>query len=547
METLSENGILAQNIVQEILKAKKQLKLYPANNPIYIKTIEDTFQRFDSFFELHDELTLKIKPNEIFFSNEKIYENPHKDDNFALFFFKDGVREVTFIKGFTRKEFEDFMTILYTDFENVAVNDDIVTLLWEKNFEHIKYIADESFLLDEEEDKQQRFYENVKDKLYSDEDLMKAYYDGMKAVEEKPNITIKLTDLDLQYISQDIEEEKRPKIDKVLKILIEILHLWKDKGFFSETVDFMSNALLFCVRSGDFGRAESIVRSVKSVLEKSALDKDKERTLNKIFTFINSESFIREIGSAVDQERDVEEEQLKAFIKNMDRSAVPVFMQLLGEMQTIKGRRLLIEVLSILGKLDIDAIVKGLYDERWYVVRNVILILGKIADRTAFQHLVNILSHPEERVRKEIIKVMGDIESFNILPHLKKTLGDPETSVRMTAVRTLGSVRSEGAKKILLEEISKKAFLPKDFSEKKEFYEAITHWDDQDIKEFLRARLDKKGFWRKTRHYEARACAAYAIGLMGDRDAIPSLQKAQGSKNKILQKFSASALKQLKS
>jgi HEAT repeat protein len=547
METLSENGILAQNIVQEILKAKKQLKLYPANNPIYIKTIEDTFQRFDSFFELHDELTLKIKPNEIFFSNEKIYENPHKDDNFALFFFKDGVREVTFIKGFTRKEFEDFMTILYTDFENVAVNDDIVTLLWEKNFEHIKYIADESFLLDEEEDKQQRFYENVKDKLYSDEDLMKAYYDGRKAVEEKPNITIKLTDLDLQYISQDIEEEKRPKIDKVLKILIEILHLWKDKGFFSETVDFMSNALLFCVRSGDFGRAESIVRSVKSVLEKSALDKDKERTLNKIFTFINSESFIREIGSAVDQERDVEEEQLKAFIKNMDRSAVPVFMQLLGEMQTIKGRRLLIEVLAILGKLDIDAIVKGLYDDRWYVVRNVILILGKIADRTAFQHLVNILSHPEERVRKEIIKVMGDIESFNILPHLKKTLGDPETSVRMTAVRTLGSVRSEGAKKILLEEISKKAFLPKDFSEKKEFYEAITHWDDQDIKEFLRARLDKKGFWRKTRHYEARACAAYAIGLMGDRDAIPSLQKAQGSKNKILQKFSASALKQLKS
>lgn len=547
MEALSENAVLAQNIIQEVLKAKKQLILYPANNPVYIKTFEDTFQKFNRFFEFNDELTLKINPNEIFFSNEKIYENPHKDDNLALFFFKDGLRELTFIKDFTREEFKDFMTILNTDFENVAINDDVVTLLWEKNFEHIKYIADESFLLDEEEDLQQRFYENVKDKLYSDEDLMKAYRDGMKAVEEKPNITVQVNDLDLQYISKDIEEEKRPKIDKVTKILIEILKLWKDKGFFSEAVDFMCNALLFCVRSGYFGRAEQIVRSVKNLLEKSDLDKGKSRTLNKLLTFINSESFIREIGNTIDKEGGIEEEQLSAFIIHMDRSAVPVFMQLLGEMQTIKGRRRLIEILSSLGNLDIDSIVKGLYDNRWYVVRNVILILGKIADRTAFQHLVNILSHPEERVRKEIIKVMGSIESFNILPHLKKALNDPDTSVRITTARTLGSVKSEGAKKILLSELSNKSFLLKDFTEKKEFYEAITNWGNQDIKEFLRARLDKKGFWRKTRHYEARACAAYAIGLMGDKDAIPSLQKAQESKNKKLQKFSASALKQLMS
>ena len=47
---INEDLKAAKEIVQSILKSKKIIRMYPANNPIYVKTIEDCFARFNEFF-----------------------------------------------------------------------------------------------------------------------------------------------------------------------------------------------------------------------------------------------------------------------------------------------------------------------------------------------------------------------------------------------------------------------------------------------------------------------------------------------------------------
>ena len=44
------------------------------------------------------------------------------------------------------------MKIIALDFDREAVDDDIVTLLWEKDFQNIQYIVDEAFLVDVDEE-----------------------------------------------------------------------------------------------------------------------------------------------------------------------------------------------------------------------------------------------------------------------------------------------------------------------------------------------------------------------------------------------------------
>ncbi|MEE8329973.1 MAG: hypothetical protein V3R54_08600, partial [Thermodesulfovibrionia bacterium] len=109
MEELSEDVRLAKDIVEGIHKGKKMLKMYPQNNPIYIKTFEGIYSKFENFFELYNEIPLQIHHNKISFNNEQIYYSQEKENNLALFFFKDGIREITFLKGFTREECEDFI------------------------------------------------------------------------------------------------------------------------------------------------------------------------------------------------------------------------------------------------------------------------------------------------------------------------------------------------------------------------------------------------------------------------------------------------------
>jgi hypothetical protein len=89
---INEDLKAARDIVQAILKSKKIIRMYPANNPIYVKTLEDSYARFKDYFDYREELVFKIKQNEINWDAEPVYLNPEKEDNLALFFFKDGLR-----------------------------------------------------------------------------------------------------------------------------------------------------------------------------------------------------------------------------------------------------------------------------------------------------------------------------------------------------------------------------------------------------------------------------------------------------------------------
>ncbi len=544
---LSEDIILAKDFVQGILKAKKLLKMYPPNNPIYTKTSEEIYNKLQSFFELNSELSLKISQHEIMYSDTQIYHNPQKEDNLALFLFKDGIREVSFLNGLSRKDFEVFIKILNTDFENSVIDDDIVTLLWEQDFEYIKYDVDEETLFDEDADEHEKACQKAKDNLYSDDDLEKAYQDGLKISEKQASTLIPVDESELKLIIKEIEkEETHLKIDKVISILSELLYQTTDRSLFTEIVGFMEDVVLYCIKEGNFKRASFILNTINTDIKNKNIDSENIKIIQKLFTTINSKPFIQEIGNIIDDEESAaNDEELMNFVKYLDKTSIPLFIEMLGELQNIKSRRLVIEILSITGRLDMETIANGLYDNKWYVVRNIILILGKIADTKAIEYLTKTLSHTDQRVRKEAVKAMGSIGGTAILPHLKSTLEDSDPSVRITVAKVLGSTKSEGAKHILLNEMSQKSFPSKDFIEKKEFFEAITSWKDQGVKNFLLATLKKKKFWGKTKNDETRACAAYAIGIIGNKDAISYLKTAQNTKNKLLKTFSANAIKQL--
>lgn len=546
MEELSEDVRLAKDIVEGIRKGKKMLKMYPQNNPIYIKTFEGIYSKFENFFELYNEISLQIHHNEISFNNEQIYYSQGKENNLALFFFKDGIREITFLKGFTREECEDFIKILNTDFENIALDDDVVTLFWEQDFEYIKYVVDEDALSDEEEEEGNRMTEEIKNKLHSDDDLLRAYHDGLKGPEQKVDSLVPISEDDFKHIVKEIEKgETYSDIERVTTILFELLYQTRERRFFAETVGFIENVITYCIKNGDFKNTTYIINSIKSIIKAGDAADEKIKTIKKILVSINSKTSINGISRIIDSDATIEEGDFKAYVKHLDKTSIPHFMKLIGQLQSIKGRRLIIEVLSIIGSLDIETIAKGLNDRQWYVVRNIISILGRIADVRAIEYLTKTLSHTDPRVRKETVKTMGGIGGPNILPHLKQALNDKDSSVRMPVIRILGNTRTTAAKKILLTELSKRSFQSKEFSEKKEFYGAIANWKDQDVKDFLLKKLRKKRFWNRAKNDETRACAAYAVGIVGYMEAIPFLEKTQNSRNKLLKTLSYTAIKQL--
>src|ERR1700690_3649328 len=163
-----------KDIIQSFTKSKKILRMYPENNPIYINTLEDDYNKFKDYFYYKDELTLHIKQNEILYDTEQVYSSTEKEDNLALFFFKDGLREITFKKGLPFEEMESFLKIISFDYNRDVLDDDIVTLFWEKDFQKIQYVVDE-LILSDDEDYEAKAVMEVKDKSAEEDNVFKAY------------------------------------------------------------------------------------------------------------------------------------------------------------------------------------------------------------------------------------------------------------------------------------------------------------------------------------------------------------------------------------
>jgi len=534
-----------RDLIQSFLKSKKILRMYPQNNPIYINTLEDNFSKFREFFHFKDELSLKINQNEILYDSEQIYFNPQKEDNFALFFFKDGIREITFKKGLTHEEVEDFLRISSLDFSREALDDDIVTLFWEKDFQYIEYIVDEVTLADEE-DYESRAMMELKEKESEEDNLLRAYDDAFKKEDTVQDVFIvPLTDKDLSLLVKELERESRDKIDKLIDIIFEMFYLAESKGDYEDFAVFLTSSIGYAIGRGDIHPVTGLLSRLKMLTDDKNIAEEIKRQAHKILLFAGSEPMITLLGEVLDSGLEIEEKFFDDFVRFLDKNAILPFMKILGELQSIHARKVVIDALIFLGKKDIMTLAKGLDDSRWYVVRNIIYILRKIGDKRAVDYLLKTVRHGDIRVKKEVIMALGELGGAGVLQALRECLDDPDIQVRSSSLKAFGNIGSEAAKRIIMNKIGDKSFKDKEFEEKKEYFETISLWKDKEIYNFLINTIKKKAFFGRAKNYENRACAAYSLGLIGNKDALQILNKFKNDSNNLLREFAYTAIKRL--
>jgi hypothetical protein len=91
---------------------------------------------------------LQVGEYNLSFKGRILYENKDVKTSLAFSLYKDGLREIRFIKGIEEWEVQGVIDILKHSEAINTLEDDIVTLMWEKNFNHISYLATDEFLQD---------------------------------------------------------------------------------------------------------------------------------------------------------------------------------------------------------------------------------------------------------------------------------------------------------------------------------------------------------------------------------------------------------------
>lgn len=133
------------------------------------------------------------------------------------------------------------------------------------------------------------------------------------------------------------------------------------------------------------------------------------------------------------------------YLRAVGREGADEFSAVLAEEGDRRVRARLCQVLATVGPSVVPALLPRLTESRWYVVRNVVGILGKIGDESTFLSVVNVLDHPHPRVRLEAVRALGVIGGRMAVTPLIRCLDDPDPTVRGAAVRALGALQDEEA------------------------------------------------------------------------------------------------------
>ncbi|MBS1232894.1 MAG: HEAT-like repeat-containing protein, partial [Nitrospirae bacterium] len=288
-----------------------------------------------------------------------------------------------------------------------------------------------------------------------------------------------------------------------------------------------------------------IMKRTRDIMEEPSLKESGKNYFRMLSQYLGSDEIAGYLAETLDSSMEIDAHVYEDFVSFLDKNAIQPLIKYLAELKTIRARKSVIDALIILGRKDIQMVAKGLDDQRWYLVRNIIYILRKMADKRATEYLLKTVRHSDIRVRKEGIKALGELGGHDVIQTLRECLDDADAEVRVTAARAFGTIGSEVAKKIILDKISHKMFKEKAFDEKKEFYEVLLRWKDQAVFDFLTTAVRKKTLFGRAKNDENRACAAFCLGLLGRKEALPDLQSLRESGNKLLQDFVHAAIRKL--
>lgn len=536
-EVAEERSIQATRaLIQSFLQTIKAFRLYEPNHPILLKFMERLKKDFDLYFEKFDSFPLLVGESRLFYKGKVVYENQDVKESLAFFFYKDGIREIRFIKGLEFRELVDFLQVVRRSESVNRMEDDLVTLLWEKDFLHITFGTVDEFIENEgrfvpatEED----FVERLE---------FKGYREGIahpipaeREQEQPPGLVVgglrqvlkpspgqslsqacELTPDEIVEINQEIEQEYRPDytfliVDNLIEIL---LHLGEDINAYENMISYFERTVEFVLEKKEVGKAVTVLKKLNDTMESMVLKDKQVFAIRRILDTFSGPQSIELLGEAMNKNGEVDFDAILQYLHILTPKAVEPLCHLLGKVESGKWRKAICDVLVTLSRGDIKPLVKFLSDPNPFVVLQILYVLEKIGHSSTLKSLGNLITHQDPKVREETLQLLKKFgEQGKDL--IEKFLNDPLPKIRAMASLLLAKVAREKAVKPLTAIILSKDFFKRDYDEKVAFFKALGETGSQEAIPVLKKIAKKRRWFQKGKWDEMRLCASNTLKKMG--------------------------------
>jgi HEAT repeat protein len=483
--------------ILEVHKALKAIAFYPENHPLRNDIVRRAFDLLVSAMGGKDLSLLVTRNGLASTAGGPPLQNTPAVKSLARELFAREIQRLSFLSSLSMKEFEDFLTHLTIDPQKILTDGGMEQILADRTITNI-----------------------ITNEIDISAVFTKLGVTDTESIESSQN-TIEAGQCTVEFEYLPLDEMEDMEIEEV----IAAMKREADDGRYARLAGaFLSKARALEAQGG-FKELIPAVLFLISQSSDSSKSHAQRECAEAVFGSIAQGEIAHHLLCQV-QDRECDSREIMYLILNrLGERAVEPAIQMLNKANDIHSRKALATALIRIGKPAVPSLTASLKDQRWYVVRGTLTILGEIRSTECIREVRSTIHHDDERVRKEAIRCLTKIGGPLVTELLVELLTDKNPSVQKQAIFSLGILKDERAVGPLFDVINRRDFFLKTLALKKEAVQAVGIIGAKKALPQLMKIAGKRHLLSKRRGEVLQVCAIEAIGRIGDTSSVVFLRK----------------------
>ena len=535
-------------------KALRAFHMYLPNNPIYQRATENLRVAFAPVWAVLDELVLTIDETDFVWEEQVVYHQPNKTESMAWGLFKDGMRSLTIRRGAEQEELPRLLeAINRARYLAADAGDDLLTILWEQEFQLIQYQFVEFFgegggAMPE----QTGSYHSGSDEAAARRQAQVAEEapprpKGVVDIEDFDSTLYFLDESEIHQVAREVEREYgRDVRTSSFNVLFDLFELEGDPATRAEIIDIIEHLFPNLLNARDFRTAASVLRESKLLAGRAqALLPDHRTRLDGFVAKLSEPAIVSQLLQSLDEAPALAgEAEVAEVLRELRASALEPVLSWIPQLASPALRAVLEGVADRVAVSNTDEVLRILHSRDSEALASVVTLCGRLGLHQVVPGLAETVTHRDPAVRLASVQALAQIGTPAALALIDKAIEDEDRSVRLAAVRVAGGRGYKGALRRVEAAVLGKGLKEMDLTEKMAFFEAYGAIAGPVGLKALSGILTPRGLLKFKQSPETRACAAIAIGKIRTPEAREILTRMTDEKDLVVRNAVNRALRE---
>jgi hypothetical protein len=538
---------LASDVTIALERTLKSFRQFGVRHKTSEGFVLDANNRAGIFVDAYGELPLSIVGTDVLYDGESIYSDQELRTSYPFLLFRDGVQRVVFEEGLVADEVRTFCTLLRDQSllgNGVQLEDDLVTLLWDADLQHVRYVVSESFKQEDvdadREEARKQLIEKLKIEAFRPriEADVSARFVRSRPQEEKRAQEDLAVAAAWERGNQILGDERARKAlaatvdddDTLLRKFLEIVFgeiLGKaDEKTRLDLVGLVRDFAVEATRRDRLPEAIGVLRALGDLAKHAGAEGRK--VAQEILGSIATPEVLAEVMHQLEIADEAGTEQLLTFLALMPANESRRIVPLLPTVTTSSRRRALCQLLAARLGDDLGSIGEQVRDADEPLALDLVFLLKSSSSARARVELLVALDSSITAIRRAAFDVLrATTATFDptLLGAALLGLEDPDPEMRRRALTALPrQIDSEVARRLRMI-IGRDSFDAWDYYDKRRAFlaYAAAAGPQRAVKELVEV-LGQRGLFSSDALEDRRCAAAIALASLGDENQLPVIE-----------------------